>query len=129
MAEDKKAFDQIKYQNEFNKTRYDRITVLVPKGKKADWTELAKAEGMSLTAWITKKVEGENNMYPYEPAPNPELISTEVIKGVEYKIVKSYDITLEGAMPFYKILKNGCPLVRRDTKEECTAIIEEIRQA
>ena len=50
-------FDQIKYQNEFNKNRYDRITILVPKGKKAEWTELAKAEGMSLTAWITKQIE------------------------------------------------------------------------
>ena len=124
-----KKFDQNAYKAEFNKANYDRIELRIPKGKKAEWTARAKAEGMSLTAWITKKVEGENNMYPYEPAPNPELISTEVIKGVEYKIVKSYDITLEGAMPFYKILKNGCPLVRRDTKEECTAIIEEIRQA
>lgn len=57
MAEGKKTFDQIKYQNEFNKNRYDRITILVPKGKKAEWTELAKAEGMSLTAWITKQIE------------------------------------------------------------------------
>lgn len=59
MAEEKKAFDQIKYQNEFNKNRYDRITVLVPKGKKSEWTELAKSEGMSLTAWIVKKVENQ----------------------------------------------------------------------
>ena len=57
MAEDKKAFDQIKYQNEFNKNRYDRITILVPKGKKAEWSEKAKSEGLSLTAWIVKHIE------------------------------------------------------------------------
>lgn len=144
MAEDKKAFDQIKYQNEFNKTKYDRITVLVPKGKKADWTKKAKAEGLSLTAWITKKVEGENTMYPYEPMPNPEVIHTETIRGSEYNVVKSYDmvpygeyrdfktgkiVKTGGPEPFYKILKDGAPLVRRDTSEECMAIIEEIRQA
>lgn len=57
MAEDKKAFDQIKYQNEFNKNRYDRITILVPKGKKIEWSEKAKSEGLSLTSWIVKQIE------------------------------------------------------------------------
>ena len=55
--DDKKQFDQFKYQNEFNKNNYDRITVLVPKGKKAEWQAQAKAEGLSLSAWIIRKIE------------------------------------------------------------------------
>ena len=55
--DDEKQFDQFKYQNEFNKNNYDRITVLVPKGKKAEWQAQAKAEGLSLSAWIIRKIE------------------------------------------------------------------------
>jgi hypothetical protein len=50
-------FSQTVYKAEFNKANYDRIELRIPKGKKAEWTAKAKAEGMSLTAWITKQVE------------------------------------------------------------------------
>lgn len=56
MPEDKKPFDQIKYQNEYNKANYDQILINVPKGKKALWKELAKSEGLSLSAWIVKQI-------------------------------------------------------------------------
>ena len=52
-----KEFDQIKYIAEYNKKNYDRLTLMVPKGLKDQWKEQAKAEGMSLTAWIIKKTE------------------------------------------------------------------------
>ena len=57
MSEDKKPFDQIKYQNEYNKEKYDRINIMAPKGKKDLWKEKAKAEGLSLSAWILKHID------------------------------------------------------------------------
>ena len=50
-------FSQTVYKAEFNKANYDRIELRIPKGKKAEWTEKARAEGLSLTAWITKQIE------------------------------------------------------------------------
>lgn len=47
-----KAFDQISYINEYNKEKYDRITILVPKGKKEQIREKAKAEGKSVNEYI-----------------------------------------------------------------------------
>lgn len=38
-------FNQIKYQNEFNKANYDRVEVNMPKGKKAVIKGVAKAAG------------------------------------------------------------------------------------
>lgn len=59
MSKDKNTFDQIKYQNQYNKEKYDRLTLMLPKGKKDKWREQAKAEGLSLTAWIITKIEEE----------------------------------------------------------------------
>lgn len=50
-------FDQNAYKAEFNKANYDRIELKIPKGKKAEWKAKAKAEGLSLTEWITKQIE------------------------------------------------------------------------
>jgi predicted HicB family RNase H-like nuclease len=47
-----KAFDQISYINEYNKEKYDRITILVPKGKKEQIREKAKTEGKSVNEYI-----------------------------------------------------------------------------
>lgn len=49
-------FDQIKYQNEYNKQKYDRITIMVPKGVKEELKAKAKAEGMSMNEYICSKV-------------------------------------------------------------------------
>lgn len=45
-------FDQIKYQNDFNKQNYDRISVLVPKGEKETIKQKAQAEGLSVNRFI-----------------------------------------------------------------------------
>ena len=50
-----KKFNQNAYIREYNEKTYDRIELKIPKGKKAEWK--AKAEGLSLTEWITKQVE------------------------------------------------------------------------
>ena len=52
-----KKFDQNAYIREYNEKTYARVELKIPKDKKADWTAKAKAEGLSLTAWITKQIE------------------------------------------------------------------------
>lgn len=50
-------FNQAKYIQEYIKQSYDRITLQVPKGKKSQWAEKAKAAGLSLNAYITRAVD------------------------------------------------------------------------
>lgn len=45
-------FNQVAYQNEYNKKNYDRITVMVPKGEHDKLKDIAKSEGMSVNAYI-----------------------------------------------------------------------------
>lgn len=57
MAEEKIPYDKITYNTAYNKKNYDRIELKIPKGKKAEWQAKAKAAGMSLTEFISKKIE------------------------------------------------------------------------
>lgn len=50
----KAAFD---YINAYQKEKYDRITVMAEKGKKAEWQAAAKLKGMSLSAFVMQCVE------------------------------------------------------------------------
>lgn len=50
-------FNQSEYIQAYNKQNYDRIELKIPKGKKAIWQEKARQAGMSLTEYITKKIE------------------------------------------------------------------------
>lgn len=45
-------FDQIKYQNDYNKAKYDRISLMVPKGSKEDLKAHAQAKGKSLNEYL-----------------------------------------------------------------------------
>lgn len=54
------TFDQIKYQNEYNKEKYDRITIMVPKGNKDILQADAKRMNMSLNAYINKILENNS---------------------------------------------------------------------
>ncbi|MBO5305580.1 MAG: hypothetical protein J6B12_02340 [Clostridia bacterium] len=49
-------FNQIKYQNEFNKQKYDRISFLVPKGEKEAIKSAADREGKSVNSYILEAV-------------------------------------------------------------------------
>lgn len=51
------GFDQNKYVNEFKKQNYDRITILVPKGKKAELQDYAKCNDISLSRLIMLALE------------------------------------------------------------------------
>lgn len=41
-------------KNKYNKKAYDRISVMVPKGKKDIYTKIAQSKGMSLNGYINK---------------------------------------------------------------------------
>ena len=49
-------FDQMKYQNDFNKKNYDRIEIVVPKGKKQIIKEAAQAAGQSTNEFINQAI-------------------------------------------------------------------------
>ena len=48
MAENKKEFNQIEYQNKYIKEKYDRVGLTMPKGKKEIIKARALDEGMSI---------------------------------------------------------------------------------
>ena len=47
-------FNHIEYQNQYNKDKYDRITIMVPKGNKAVLQIYAKKLNLSLNGLINK---------------------------------------------------------------------------
>lgn len=51
------AFDQYKYIDGYNREHYDRISVRVPKGVKAEWQEAAKGKGLSMSEMIARAVD------------------------------------------------------------------------
>lgn len=55
-------FNQIKYQNEYNKQKYDRITIMAPKGMKDKIRETSKKCGMkSANEFILTAIEEKIN--------------------------------------------------------------------
>lgn len=66
MSENRKTFDATKYKNNFQKEKYDRIIVNVPKGQKKVIDDYAKKNGYkSLNSFvvnaINEKIEREEN--------------------------------------------------------------------
>ena len=55
---DEKKFDEVKNKNDFNKQNYDRINLMVPKGKRDELKELAKEAGISVNEYINRKIFG-----------------------------------------------------------------------
>ncbi len=58
---EEKEFDKVKYKNDFNKQKYDRINLMVPKGKKDELKQLAKEAGISVNEYINRKLFGSND--------------------------------------------------------------------
>lgn len=55
--DDKKNFDSTKYKNDFQKEKYDRIIVNVPKGDKKDIEAFSKQQGYkSLNAFVVDAI-------------------------------------------------------------------------
>ena len=44
----------VKYRNEYSRTNYDRFSVMFPKGKKAEYMQLAADQGQSLNSIINQ---------------------------------------------------------------------------
>ena len=53
------GFDSVRYRNEYIRLNYDRITLAVKKGRKEKWNTEARACAMSLSEYITRKVDGD----------------------------------------------------------------------
>ena len=53
----KKTEKLIKYNNNFNKENYDRISLMVAKGKKEVIQQKAKENGESVNAFINKAID------------------------------------------------------------------------
>ncbi len=47
----------IEYANDYIKEKYDRVNLTIPKGKKELYTKYAKANGMSLNAFINQLLD------------------------------------------------------------------------
>lgn len=47
----------VKYRNEYSRTNYDRFSVMLPKGKKAEYMQLASEQGQSLNAIINRLLQ------------------------------------------------------------------------
>lgn len=56
-GQEKPAFNQIAYQNEFNRKKYDRINLTMPKGKKERVRVAAAAAGQSVNEYINAAIE------------------------------------------------------------------------
>lgn len=50
-------FDAVKYKNEFNKQKYDRINLMTPKGKKDLIKAAADASGVSVNELINTAID------------------------------------------------------------------------
>ncbi len=54
---EKKKFDKVAYNNEYNAKAYDRINLMVEKGKKKKIKEHADAHGESVNGYINKAID------------------------------------------------------------------------
>lgn len=61
MSDVKNTFDRISYQNEYNKKKYDRVTIMLPNGEHAKLKEVAKSEDMSVNKYIITAIEYYKN--------------------------------------------------------------------
>jgi predicted HicB family RNase H-like nuclease len=44
----------VEYRNEYSRNKYDRFSVMLPKGKKAEYMQFAAEQGQSLNAVINQ---------------------------------------------------------------------------
>ncbi len=56
MSAEEKVFNQISYQNSYNKEKYDRISLMLPKGEKDRIKTAAAAAGESVNEYINKAI-------------------------------------------------------------------------
>ena len=59
----KEEFNQIKYQNEYNKSNYDRVGIVMPKGRKDVIKKKAMAAGQSMSEYVNQAIEERMERY------------------------------------------------------------------
>lgn len=84
-------FDKVKYTNEYINKSYDRINLTVIKGKKAEWSERAKAAGMSLNAYITRAVDEFAGI-----SPDADRIAEKAREEARREVLAKIDKALRG---------------------------------
>ena len=52
---------EIEYINRYQKEKYDRVTIMAEKGRKAAWQAEAEKRGMKLSAFVSACVENAIN--------------------------------------------------------------------
>lgn len=57
MSAEEKVFNQISYQNSYNKEKYDRISLMLPKGEKDRIKTAAATAGESVNEYINKAIK------------------------------------------------------------------------
>lgn len=57
MREAKRKFNQIAYQNDYIREKYDRINLTVPKGRKEEIKKKAAAAGKNVNEYINNLLE------------------------------------------------------------------------
>ena len=57
----KNEFNQIAYQNDYIKEKYDRINLTVPKGRKEKIKKRAAAVGKSVNEYINSLIDNDMN--------------------------------------------------------------------
>ena len=57
MSAEEKVFNQISYQNSYNKEKYDRISLMLPKGENDRIKTAAVAAGESVNEFINKSIK------------------------------------------------------------------------
>ena len=55
--EEKTKYNKVKYNNEYNKINYDRLTIVIPSGKKSKLQDYCKSQGISLNKLINNYIE------------------------------------------------------------------------
>ena len=60
MKESNSDFDQIAYQNNYIKQKYDRINLTVPKGRKEEIKKKALEEGKSVNEYINMLIDRDD---------------------------------------------------------------------
>ena len=60
----------IKYNNQYNKDNYDRISLMLPKGSKKILSELTKERGEKMNTLIRRAIDRELDRLGAEPLPD-----------------------------------------------------------
>lgn len=69
------AFNANKYRSDYQKDKYDRVVLYLPKGEKQKWQEAATKAGMSLNAFVVDFVSASTGN-DYRPARTNTNVSS-----------------------------------------------------